>query len=251
MNPPDASTTPPLHIVLACGYASDRGSHRELNEDSLLSSDPMFAVADGMGGHEAGEVASGICVQTLGKHPLLAAKGRLLTISDVCNLVNDADAAIRTATGSRSGTTLSGVVLVEDGGGLFWLIFNVGDSRTYLFNGDGLEQITVDHSEVQELMQMGVITAQEAAEHPRRSVITKALGTGSKAAPDLILLPAQDGDRILICSDGLTGEINDEQIHRIMSTLPHPQHAADSLVQVALDTGGQDNVTVMVINASV
>ncbi|GAB3264523.1 hypothetical protein GCM10027562_29130 [Arthrobacter pigmenti] len=209
----------------------------------------MFGVADGIGGQEAGEVASGVCVQVLGDHPLLATKRHLLTSGDVYRLIDDADAAIREATGSRSGTTLSGVALIEEAGRLWWLVFNVGDSRTYLLNADGMEQVTVDHSEVQELLDMGVMTALEAAVYPRRGMLTRALGTGAKATPDLFQLPVETGGRVVICSDGLTNEVNDEQIHRIMAASPDPQQAAEALVQAAISSGGRDNATVVVINA--
>lgn len=244
----DASSSPSVSIALACGCASERG-RRDLNEDALLIADSMFAVADGIGGQEAGEVASAVCVQVLANHPLLAAKDRLLRPADVYQLIDDADTAIREATGSRSGTTLSGVALIEEAGRLWWLIFNVGDSRTYLFNAKGLEQVTVDHSEVQELLDMGVMTAAEAAVYPRRGMLTRALGTGAKATPDLFLLPVETGERVVLCSDGLTNELDDEQIHRIMAAVPDPQQAAEALVQAAIESGGRDNATVVVINA--
>ncbi len=250
MIPTNASGLPPHRAKLTWGYSTDRGTRRELNEDSLLAHDPIFAVADGMGGHEAGEVASGICVQVLGGHPLVASRGRRLAAHELEQIIDDADAGIREATESRAGTTLSGVVVVEEGNTLGWLVFNVGDSRTYRLNSAGLQQISVDHSEVQELVDMGRITKQEALVHPRRHVVTRALGTGPKAVPDLTLLPVQNGDRILICSDGLTGEVDHEQIHRIMTELRHPQDAADSLVQAALRAGGRDNITAVVVEAS-
>ncbi len=251
MSESEPSTPGARHTQLTVGYGTDRGMRRELNEDSVLSADPLFAVADGMGGHEAGEVASGLCVQVMGSHQLLATKGRQLTTDNVQDIIADADAAIREVTESRAGTTLSGVVLVEDGATPCWLVFNVGDSRTYRLKTSGLEQISVDHSEVQELVDMGRITEREAMVHPRRNVVTMALGTGPKADPDFILLPVEDGDRMLICSDGLTGEVSKEQIERIMDGLRRPQDIADSLIQAALRAGGRDNVTVVVVEASV
>lgn len=250
MSETESSTPAERHTRLSAGHGTDRGLRRELNEDSVLSTEPMFAVADGMGGHEAGEVASGICIQVMGSHQLLAAKGRQLRTDDVQEIIADADALIREVTESRAGTTLSGVVLVEDGVTPYWLVFNVGDSRTYRLKAGALEQISVDHSEVQELVDMGRITEQEAMVHPRRNVVTMALGTGPKADPDFILLPVEDGDRIMICSDGLTGEVSNEQIQRIMADLRHPQDTADSLIQAALRAGGRDNVTVVVVEAS-
>lgn len=231
------------------GFGSDRGLRRELNEDSLIAMDPVFAVADGMGGHEAGEVASGICVRTLGQHPLFADPPERIAASGLHDVLMQADARIRVITESRAGTTLTGVVLVEENGTPHWLVFNVGDSRTYRFSQGTLEQISVDHSEVQELVEAGRITVMEARVHPRRHVVTQALGTGPQAEPDFWLIPVEPGDRMLVCSDGLTGEVSDQQIQHLLGTVKDAQDAADSLVQASLRAGGRDNVTVIVVDA--
>ena len=132
----------------------------------------------------------------------------------------------------------------------YWLVFNVGDSRTYRLSQGDFAQVSVDHSEVQELVDAGFITAAEALTHPRRHVVTRALGTGTDTEADFWLVPVEEGDRILVCSDGLSGELSDEQIHRALSTLRHPQDAVDSLIQAALRSGGRDNITVVVVDAS-
>lgn len=237
-------------IRLRYGYASDRGLRRELNEDSLVASGPVFAIADGMGGHEAGEVASGICVRILSTHPLLASVPAALSAGDLQEVLAEADAAIRTIAGSRAGTTVSGVVLVEEMGNPYWLVFNIGDSRTYRLNQGGLEQISVDHSEVQEMVDAGRITAAEALIHPRRNVVTQALGTGPPARADFWMLPVEEGDRMLLCSDGLSGEVDEGQIVEILTAVKRPQDAADALIQAALRQGGRDNVSVIIIDAS-
>lgn len=237
-------------IRLSCGYATDRGLRRELNEDSFIAQDPVFAVADGMGGHEAGEVASGLCVRALARAEVLSAGKRNATAADLREAIEAADLSIREATDSRAGTTLSGVVLVEERGVPYWLVFNVGDSRTYRLTQGSFEQISVDHSEVQELVDGGHITADEALVHPRRHVVTRALGTGDDAEADYWMLPVEEGDRVLICSDGLNSEVSDEHIHRILSTVASPQDAADALVQAALRSGGRDNITVVVVDAT-
>ncbi|WP_394942348.1 PP2C family protein-serine/threonine phosphatase [Psychromicrobium sp. YIM B11713] len=237
-------------ITVTCGYQTDRGLRRELNEDSFLAVDPIFAVADGMGGHEAGEVASHECIKTLSESPALAAGRRSASASDVQLALLQADARIRELTNARAGTTATGVVLVEEGGSPYWLVFNVGDSRTYRLSKGTFEQVSVDHSEVQELVDAGHITSAEALVHPRRHVVTRALGTGDDIEADYWLIPVEDGDRYLICSDGLTSELSDEQIFRTISTLAHPQEASDSLVQAALRSGGRDNVTVIVVDAT-
>nr|WP_285726753.1 protein phosphatase 2C domain-containing protein [Psychromicrobium sp. YIM S02556] len=233
---------------LAVGALSDRGLRRELNEDSFVALDPLFAVADGMGGHEAGEVASSVCIQALSTAEGLAPGSRSAHAIDVQTALAAADARIRELTDSRAGTTATGVVLVEEGGMLCWLIFNVGDSRTYRLHQGHLQQVSVDHSEVQELVDAGYITEQQALVHPRRHVVTRALGTGDDAEADYWLIPAENGDRYLVCSDGLTGELSDSHIFRILSTLGEPQAAVDALVQAALRSGGRDNVTAIVVD---
>ncbi|WP_186759288.1 PP2C family serine/threonine-protein phosphatase [Arthrobacter alpinus] len=237
-------------VRLSIGFGSDRGLRRELNEDSFLAADPIFAVADGMGGHEAGEVASRECISMLSQQPVLSSGSRGATAVDLQQALRQADERIREICNARAGTTVTGVVLVEERGVPYWLVFNVGDSRTYLLSQGSFGQVSVDHSEVQELLDAGFITAAEALIHPRRHVVTRALGTGSDTEADFWLIPVEDGDRMLVCSDGLTGEVNDEQIHRALSTLPHPQDAVDSLIQSALRSGGRDNITVVIADAS-
>ncbi|MDI2036172.1 PP2C family protein-serine/threonine phosphatase [Paenarthrobacter nitroguajacolicus] len=234
---------------LGYGYGTDRGLRRELNEDSFIAADPVFAVADGMGGHEAGEIASGMCVRTLGSAPELASGVRTASAADLQACLLKADAAIRDATGARAGTTLSGVVVVEQMGLPYWLVMNIGDSRTYRLSQGEFAQISVDHSEVQELVDSGDITQEQAAVHPRRHVVTRALGTGDETEADFWLLPIQEGDRIMVCSDGLNGELGDDHMFRILSTVAHPQDAVDALIQAALRSGGRDNVTVIVVDA--
>lgn len=244
-----AATSNESGFGLSYGYGTDRGLRRELNEDSFIASDPVFAVADGMGGHEAGEIASGLCVRTLGSFPQLASGVRTATAGELQECLLAADARIRSATGARAGTTLSGVVVVEQMGLPYWLVMNIGDSRTYRLSQGEFAQISVDHSEVQEMVDAGSITAEEANVHPRRHVVTRALGTGDETEADFWLLPIQEGDRILVCSDGLTGELSDDHIFRVLSTVGHPQDAVDALVQAALRSGGRDNVTVVVVDA--
>lgn len=244
-----AATAPEPGFALSYGYGTDRGLRRELNEDSFIASDPVFAVADGMGGHEAGEIASGLCVRTLGGMPQLATGVRSATAVELQDCILAADAQIRGATGARAGTTLSGVVVVEQMGIPYWLVMNIGDSRTYRLSQGEFTQISVDHSEVQELVDAGSITHEEATVHPRRHVVTRALGTGDETEADFWLLPIQEGDRILICSDGLNGELSDEHMFRILSTVGHPQDAVDALIQAALRSGGRDNVTAIIVDA--
>ena len=245
-----STTQPGPGLSLTYGYGTDRGLRRELNEDSYIAADPVFAVADGMGGHEAGEIASGLCVRALAGIPQLATGERSITASVLQQYLVRADNSIREAAGARAGTTLTGAVVVEQMGMPYWLVLNIGDSRTYRLSQGRFEQISVDHSEVQELVDAGEITAQEATVHPRRHVVTRALGTGDETEADYWLLPVEEGDRVLVCSDGLTGELADEDILRILSTVAQPQDAVDALIQAALRSGGRDNVTAIVVDAS-
>ena len=215
-----------------------------MNEDSFIASDPVFAVADGMGGHEAGEIASGICVRTLAGIPQLASGERDATAGVVQEYLLMADEGIREATGSRAGTTLSGVVVVEQMGVPYWLVLNIGDSRTYRLSQGKLSQVSVDHSEVQELVDAGADhpgagrgAPPPARRHPRP-------GHRRRDEADYWLLPIEEGDRILVCSDGLNGELDDEHISNILRSRADPQAAVDELIQAALRSGGRDNVTV-------
>lgn len=238
-------------VRLAYGFGTDRGLRRELNEDSFIALEPVFAVADGMGGHEAGEVASSICVRTLGASSIIGSRTPHFTAGDLEELIREADQRIRSDAGGHAGTTLTGVVLVEESGAPYWLFFNVGDSRTYRLSNGTFGQISVDHSEVQELVDIGRITEEQARTHPRRHVVTRALGTGDDAEADVWLMPVEEGDRILLCSDGLSGEITDEGICTVLSTVHDPQEACDELIAATLRSGARDNVTVVIIDASV
>ncbi|WP_146363488.1 PP2C family protein-serine/threonine phosphatase [Arthrobacter yangruifuii] len=245
----DETTSPDTDLHAVFGYASDRGLRRELNEDSLIAADPIFAIADGMGGHEAGEVASSITVRTLGDSPIVGKRLPEFSAGQMEALIREADHRIREATGGRAGTTLSGAVLVRAAGRPHWLVFNVGDSRTYRLSSGVFEQVSVDHSEVQELVDLGQISADEALVHPRRHVVTRALGTGNDAEADFWLIPAEPGDRLMVCSDGLTGEVTDNSIYELLTSVSNPQDACTALVQAALRSGGRDNITVLVVDA--
>ncbi|MFL4473502.1 PP2C family protein-serine/threonine phosphatase [Paeniglutamicibacter sp. MACA_103] len=229
------------------GQGTDRGLKRQLNEDSLFVADALFAVADGMGGHEAGEVASRLCVETLAAGYRKAA-GRL-DAEAIHVLLRAADEAIAAGAPRGAGTTISGAAVIERDSGLHWLVFNVGDSRTYRLSDGLLEQVTVDHSEVQQLVERGVIGVDQMAAHPRRHVITRALGAGGDGRADFWLLPIRPGDRLLICSDGLSTELSDASLRDTMTRFPDPQQAADELIAAALGRGGRDNISVIIADA--
>jgi PPM family protein phosphatase len=229
------------------GSATDRGRVRRLNEDAMLAEAPVFLVADGMGGHAAGDVASRVTVE---EFAVLAGRPSV-THEDVQGCFVRAAERIRATVGAgrTAGTTVAGVALAPQDGDPYWLVFNVGDSRVYRLADGSLEQVSVDHSVVQELVDAGRIAPHEAAGHPERHVITRAVGTGALPNPDYWLLPAGPADRMLLCSDGLTQELDDDAIRYLLMDQPEPQTAAQILVQAAVEAGGRDNVTVVVVDA--
>jgi protein phosphatase len=239
-----------LDFVVEWGAATDRGVRRDLNEDRYLASPPVFLVADGMGGHELGDVAAEAVIDAFGT----CRPGAWLTSNAVHEAVALAVAAINGigSTGAASpGSTLAGAGMTIQDGLPCWLVFNVGDSRTYRLARGILEQVSVDHSQVQEMVDAGVIGLEEARTHSRRSVITRALGGGLVHQPpvDQWLLPAAVGDRLLICSDGLTGELTDALLAATLASVPGAQAAATELVRAAVAAGGRDNVTAVVVDA--
>ncbi len=223
---------------------SDVGSVREHNEDSYLVKTPLFVVADGMGGHEAGEVASNIAVTTMEAHAPKSTSPEALAAA----VIKANEAVLRGAqdgTGKPGmGTTLTAAFVFEDEA----TIAQVGDSRAYLLHDGQLQRITRDHSLVADLIEQGRLTEAEARFHPQRSVITRALGSDPHMQPDLYTLHVEEGDRLLLCSDGLCSMISDEDIVEILLDNPAPAHACDALVEEAIIAGGLDNVTVIVID---
>lgn len=237
-----------LPVVVRAGSATHTGLRRAHNEDALLAQAPLFLVADGMGGHEAGDVASRTVVEEF-----RALAGRaVLSLDDVGFALARARAAVDAIDGAgatRAGTTLSGVALAAVDGVGYWLALNIGDSRTYRLAGGRLEQISVDHSVVQELIDAGELRSDDASHDRRRNIITRAIGAGSDGEADYWMVPAATGDRILVCSDGLPSEVDDAAIREILRQQEDPQTAAELLVARAVDNGGRDNVTAVVVDA--
>lgn len=235
-------------MQLAWGARTDTGLRRRANEDALIAEFPLFLVADGMGGHEAGDVAS---ERALGAFRHLIGR-RTVALAELVDAFRGAVADVRQIEAAKAaGTTISGVAVSEHDGLAYWLVMNIGDSRTYRLAHGSLEQISVDHSAVQELIDQGRLAPGAAEEHPERHVITKAVGAGSRAEPDYWLIPANTGDRLLICSDGLSREVDPDEIAAVLALEASPEAAADVLVARALAHGGRDNVTVIVVDALV
>lgn len=236
-------------FTVAWGAATDRGQKRAHNEDSYLASPPVFLVADGMGGHQGGDVASRTVVESfegLSGEAALTSEALLRTINEAVGRVR----AIASS-GRAPGSTLTGVGLAAQGSTPCWLVFNIGDSRTYRLSGGVLEQVSVDHSEVQAMVDSGALRAEQAQLHEKRNVVTRALGGGIPGIPvvDQWLLIARPNDRILLCSDGLSTELTDQFLMATLQAVPDPQAAAEALVEAAVRAGGRDNVTAVVVDA--
>lgn len=229
---------------MAATLRTDIGRLRRQNEDAawMDESRGIFAVADGMGGHLAGEVASSMAMDAVREMAKSGAKPGLEalrgTVMRAHNAILSHAEAHRECAGM--GTTLS----LMWRAGRFMYIAHVGDSRIYRLRGGRLEQITQDHSLVAELVRAGLITAGEARNHPRRNIITRALGTQGDNTPDVLAADAKSGDIWLLCTDGLTGMVPDDEIERTLLSLPL-EEAADRLIELALQAGGSDNVTLI------
>ena len=286
---------------LRVGAATHTGQVRPANEDNLLVTDGVYLVADGMGGHEAGEVASEIAVERISEllgprsggpdDDTSTAQRRLPEAADVVDAISRANgdifrAAIATPGQQGMGTTVTGIAVIADplagrgapnidphdptaadpGGDTTadapsdvtpitpaeppeaLVLVNVGDSRTYLHRHDRLRRVTIDHSYVQELVATGHISEDEARTHPRRNIITRALGIEPEVRVDWWTLPLIRGDRFLLCSDGLVDEVADDDIAAVLRDEDDPQAAADRLVELANEAGGRDNITVIVVD---
>ena len=245
-----------MRVELHHGAATDVGLVREVNEDAFLVAPPVFVVADGMGGHDGGDVASAIVVEEFarladaGYDPRRGAEVVAATLEECRRRIEAYGAEQRAAgqTAFSAGTTAVVGLLVEDDGQPQWLLANLGDSRAYRFDGGRLDQVSVDHSVVQELVDAGAITADAAAHHPERHVITRALGSTESSEADYFLLPLPAVERLVLCSDGVSGMIEDDELAGILAATADPRDAADAVVAAALAAGGRDNATVVVVD---
>ena len=236
-----------MNVVV--GAHSDVGRVRSHNEDSYFTGQRIWAVADGMGGQAAGDVASAIVTRFLRD-----ADAGPLVPDDLTRLIagiNDAilDYARRHPAAAGMGSTLSGIASIQVGNARHWSVFNVGDSRVYRFVDGQLLRETVDHNEAAELVEAGRLDPAEAASHPGRNVLTRALGSLPAPTPDISWLPQGRDETFLICSDGLTSEVTDDAIASVLRRYDDPGAAADRLVDLALARGAHDNVTAVVVTA--
>jgi PPM family protein phosphatase len=223
---------------------SDVGQVREVNEDSYLVEEPLFGVADGMGGHVAGDVASQTVISVITEKASEPASPNALP-----DLLKEANSAIWEKAQSDPslhgmGTTCT-LVLLEGERAFF---AHVGDSRAYLFRDGELSQLTEDHTLVQRMVNEGRIGREDAHLHPQRSIITRALGVDREVEVDTFEIRVRDGDRLLLCSDGLTSMVPDRRIEEILTDESDPQRAGDRLIALANEAGGEDNITVVIVD---
>jgi serine/threonine protein phosphatase PrpC len=255
----------PSSVDVRVGRLTDVGQTRQLNEDSLLTveigrvrrsiSEPLglYVVCDGMGGHAAGDVASGLVVQTLARKALAEVMSDGVAESATPNweawLKNALQEANQTVFGHRrvSGTDMGTTCVAALVHGDTATIAHAGDSRCYLINKQEIRQITSDHSLVQRLVQMKQLAPEEARTHPQRNVIYKNLGDKPTVEPDMISQRLAAGDRLLLCSDGLSGMVEDDEIHEIVLSAYSPQEACRQLVRAANLAGGEDNISVIIV----
>jgi serine/threonine protein phosphatase PrpC len=246
-----ASSPAPLGEPPRVSVRTDLGRVRAVNEDSVLARYPLYLVADGMGGHDRGDVASRRAIEVIAA---AIAPDAPTTPAELVAAVHAANAAVHElGAEAMSGTTLTGMAVTAEPGGIaHWTVVNVGDSRVYRWNGRALTQLTVDHSVVQELIETGAITALEAEQHPERNTITRAVGPFATVDIDVWVLPYAPGQTFLICSDGLTKELPLERIEHLLASHATDDGAtmADALVEAALRSGGRDNISAIVLETA-
>lgn len=227
---------------------SDIGKVRDTNEDSFVCKPPLFVVADGMGGHVAGEVASRMAAETVCAQ-FAAAAGRTepaTLLRQAIAMANELIFRMAQEDNSRAGMGTTLTAAFADGAVVYW--GHVGDSRLYLLRGGELTQVSEDHSLVGELVKNGSITADEALTHPHRNILTRAVGTGDKVIVDTGSLALEAGDKLLLCTDGLTNMVADADIAAVLSQEGDGAALLAKLVDKANAAGGLDNITAVLVN---
>lgn len=236
-------------LVPLVGAATDVGRHRTVNEDGYLAMEPAFVVVDGMGGHASGRAATRAALSALAPLAGRAVDGARVVV-DAVVAAGEAVSAIPSSSPHRPGATVAGVVLAYREEGPTWLVFNIGDSRVYLLRDGELTQVSRDHSQVQALIDAGHLTREQARRDPRKNVVTRALGAGldQEAVPDIRSVQAVAGDRLLVCSDGVSDELDDDALLTVLGAGMRPQLTAEAAVAAALEEGGHDNATALVVD---
>jgi len=241
--------TEPRHLRLAWGGATDKGRVRAANQDAMFADRGLFVVADGMGGHQGGEVAANLAVRSLAGAQHDTSEALREAVRHANQVVHDTSIARPELHGM--GTTLTAIAVVTDERGPHFGLVNVGDSRIYRQRDGLLHQLTYDHSYVAELMRRGDINEHEAANHPYRNMLTRAIGVHAEVEIDDWEVEPEAGDRYILCSDGLTNEVTDEEISAVLRQNPEVSEAARRLVQLANLNGGRDNSTVLIVDVRI
>jgi serine/threonine protein phosphatase PrpC len=234
-------------LELSWGAVTDVGKIRKLNEDDMLLAPGVFVVADGMGGHAAGEIASRLTIETFAD----IVTGGALDVSAIAGVISNANERVRDYSGSNGhqgmGCTVVGALLVDNAGENSLVVFNVGDARCYVLADDELVQLTHDHSLVQEMVDQGEIPASSARTHPQRNVVTRAVGIEPSVSADFVVAP-RTSLRMLLCSDGVHGELADERLAALLRVAGRPDTIARSIIDAVLEGRASDNATAMVID---
>ena len=241
--------TEPRHLRLAWGGATDQGRVRAVNQDAMFADRGLFVVADGMGGHQGGEVAANLAVRAISGAEHDTCEALRMAVETANRVVHDTSISRPELHGM--GTTLTAIAVVTDERGPHFGLVNVGDSRIYRQRRGVLHQLTYDHSYVAELMRRGDISADEAANHPYRNMLTRAIGVHADVDVDEWEVEPEAGDRYLLCSDGLTNEVSDPEINAVLNQNAEVSAAARGLVQLANLNGGRDNATVLIIDVKI
>jgi PPM family protein phosphatase len=244
----------PLHseMRLTYGAATAVGKVRKLNEDAFLTGEGIVAVADGMGGHKAGEVASQITIEACAA----LVSSEPISLAAIERLIGTANSRVREHALAHDslgmGTTLVGAAVVDNAGESSLLVFNVGDSRCYaIVDGGPMVQLTIDHSVVQEMVDNGEISADEARLHAHRNVVTRAIGIEESVAADFVIAPQGRHVRLLLCSDGVSGEVSDAQLSILLRESETPDEVARAIIASVLEGFAKDNATAVVLDVRV
>ena len=234
---------------LSWASRTDVGKVRRVNEDSLLANPGLFVVADGMGGHAAGDVASRLAIEVFEQ---MTTYPTILPIARLTDVLNAANSAVveqaQAAQYGGMGTTLVGAAVVDNGGDAAVVIFHVGDSRCYVLEDGELRQATSDHSQVQEMIDSGDITQAQASTHPLRNVVTRAVGIEPHVLADYLVLADTHRRRLMLCSDGVSGEVDVETMHQLLADPSSVDEAADGLIELVLSGRASDNASLIVVD---
>ena len=239
-------SAPARQMRIRWGGASDRGLRRSENQDAMYADIGLFVVADGMGGHLGGSVASSLAVRTVAANSPSTPDELLAAVRHANQVVLHRSEAHPDLAGM--GTTLCAIAVVERDDSRVWCLVNVGDSRVYRYQSSELTQMTIDHNFVAEMIRAGDLTIDEAADHPRRNTLTRAIGVEPEVSVDDWILDLTGNDRFLLCTDGVTNELADFEIAEVLDSEQHPSEIARALVRQANDKGGRDNSTALVVD---